>query len=73
MQAIRRRIVDSILSEKFSLEEEWINLLKRTYEVLTDSNTNVFQRAMLSTSEEKFLLNVKDEILGLKVNFFYFL
>lgn len=67
MQAMRRRIVESILSGKINLEIEWINLLKKTYEILTDSNTSSFQRSMLSTSAEKFLLNVKDEILGLKV------
>lgn len=66
-QAVRRKIVSAILAAEYSLDSEWTSFLRRTYEILTDSNTSAFQREMLSACDEKFLLNVKDEVLGLEV------
>ncbi|KAI1720407.1 trehalose-phosphatase [Ditylenchus destructor] len=65
MQSVRRRVVTAILSDQ-PIDTVWIDLLRKTYNVLTDSNTSAFQREMLSASEESFLVNVKDEIVGLQ-------
>lgn len=75
MQSIRRRIVSSILHGDFGGQvngetpqsyHEWLEVLHRTYDILTDSDTSSFQRNMLLASKETFLLNVKDEIVGLE-------
>ena len=68
MQAIRQHIVSSLLASQ-SVQEEWITLLKHTYNVLSDSNTRDYQREMLAENGEKFSVNVKDEIVGLEVRF----
>ncbi|KAI1718359.1 trehalose-phosphatase [Ditylenchus destructor] len=65
MQSVRRRVVTAILSNE-PIDRDLIDLLRKTYNVLTDSNTSAFQREMLSASEESFLVNVKDEIVGLQ-------
>jgi len=79
MQSVRRRIVTSILHGEFNGRQqangeptpeasnhEWVEMLHRTYEFLTDSDTSSFQRNMQSASKETFLLNLKDEIVGLE-------
>jgi len=65
MQKTRRQIVKSILENSLPNAES-VTLLRRTYGFLTDSSTTDFQRAMLSSKNEKFHVNIKDEIIGLQ-------
>ncbi|CAD5230127.1 unnamed protein product [Bursaphelenchus okinawaensis] len=69
MQAVRRRIVASILASE-PVQREWVDLLRHTYNVLNDNNTNNFQREMIATTGN-FSVNVKDEIIGLQKDLQY--
>lgn len=70
-QSIRCKIVKLILSDDSTsrINSDYIEALRYAYNELTaDSNTNSFQREMVSACNEKFIVNVKDEIIGLQVN-----
>lgn len=71
MQDVRRHIVTAILSANL-VKKEWIQLLQHTYNVLNDANTQNYQREMLGHNGNVFSLNVRDEILGLKVSCYSF-
>lgn len=67
MQETRRAIVFALLNEK-DLKDDDIEILKRTYERLTDGQTHSFQREMC-TLTTKLSVNIKDETRGLEVCF----
>lgn len=67
MQAVRKHIVSSILSSQ-TVQQNWIDILRHTYNILNDPNTEDYQREMFSNNGEKFSVNIKDEIVGLEVS-----
>lgn len=68
MQETRRAIVFALLNEK-DLKKGDIEILKRAYERLTDSQTHSFEREMC-TLTTKLSVNIRDETRGLEVRIF---
>ncbi|VDK74990.1 unnamed protein product [Litomosoides sigmodontis] len=69
MQETRRTIVLALLNEK-NLKKDDIEILKRAYERLTDSQTHSFQREMC-TLTTKLRVNIRDETRGLEKDLKY--
>lgn len=66
MQAVRQHIVRSLLASQ-SVQPTWIAILRHTYNILNDANTQDYQRQMLVNNGESFSVNIKDEVVGLEV------
>ncbi|KAI6191984.1 putative trehalose-6-phosphate synthase 2 [Aphelenchoides bicaudatus] len=65
MQTVRQHIVNSLLASQ-TVQSSWIEILRHTYNILNDSNTREYQRQMLVNNDERFNVNIKDEIVGLE-------
>uniref|UniRef100_A0A7E4ZXJ4 T6PP_N domain-containing protein n=1 Tax=Panagrellus redivivus TaxID=6233 RepID=A0A7E4ZXJ4_PANRE len=62
-QEARRETVKAILDHaEFDVENYYA--LKKAYSIMTDENTTLFQREMTVTGNRRFVVNVKDEVLG---------
>lgn len=66
MQAVRQHIVRSLLASQ-SVQPTWVAILRHTYNILNDANTQDYQRQMLVNNGESFSVNIKDEVVGLEV------
>ncbi|KAL3990737.1 Trehalose-phosphatase [Acanthocheilonema viteae] len=69
MQETRRTIVFALLNEK-NLKQDDVEILKRAYARLTDSQTHSFQREMC-TLTTKLSMNIRDETRGLEKDLKY--
>uniref|UniRef100_A0A914YHK5 Trehalose-6-phosphate phosphatase helical bundle domain-containing protein n=1 Tax=Panagrolaimus superbus TaxID=310955 RepID=A0A914YHK5_9BILA len=70
MQDARRKIVSAVIHEK-DVDENLIDQLKHVHNQLTDESTAEFQREMTVSGNNKFSVNVKDEIVGLEKDISY--
>jgi hypothetical protein len=50
-----------------SVQPTWTAILRHTYNILNDANTQDYQRQMLVNNGERFSVNIRDEIVGLEV------
>lgn len=59
----RREAVKSILDcSEFDVENYYV--IKKAYSIITDENTTLFQREMTVAGNRRFVVNVRDEVLG---------